>query len=47
MIKGIDVVLYEKTKVGAKRVRAKVKASTPHAYYSNLKHNTLMKALGK
>ena len=36
---------YElETKMGAKRVRAKVKA---HAYYSNLKHNTLMKALGK
>lgn len=35
------------SKVGAKRVNVRVKAATPHAYYSNLKHNTLMKALGK
>lgn len=33
-------------KVGAGRVQASVKASDAHAYYSNLKHNTLLKALG-
>lgn len=28
------------------RAIAKVSAATPHAYYSNKKHNTLIKALG-
>lgn len=31
---------------GANRVWATIKAGTAHAYYSNLKHNTLLKALG-
>lgn len=31
--------------VGAGRVRAGVKAASPHAYYENLKNNTLLKAL--
>lgn len=30
---------------GQKRNITRIKASTPHAYYSNLKHNTLLKAL--
>lgn len=33
-------------KTGATRVSGTVRAATPHAYYSNLKHNTLLKALG-
>ena len=38
---------YEMTvKTGKNRVVATVRAATPHAYYSNLKHNTLLKALG-
>lgn len=32
-------------KVGGTRARATIKADTPHAHYSNLKHNTLLKAL--
>lgn len=31
---------------GKYRSGARVHAATPHAYYSNLKHNTLLKALG-
>lgn len=31
---------------GANRVWATIKAANAHAYYSNLKHNTLLKALG-
>lgn len=30
---------------GQRRNITRIKASTPHAYYSNLKHNTLLKAL--
>ena len=38
---------YEvETTIGAKRGWASVKAADAHAYYSNLKHNTLAKALG-
>lgn len=33
-------------RVGANRCWANVSAATPHAYYSNLKHNTLVKSLG-
>ena len=33
------------TRPGEKRAHTFVKATTPHAYYSNLKHNTLLKAL--
>ena len=33
------------TKPGKKRAHTFVKAVTPHAYYSNLKHNTLLKVL--
>lgn len=37
---------YEaETRVSGDRVACKVMPSTPHAYYSNLKHNTLQKAL--
>lgn len=32
--------------VTRQRVGYRVNAGTPHAYYSNLKHNTLEKALG-
>lgn len=32
-------------KRGQKRVNAKIKPSSAHAYYSNLKHDTLTKAL--
>lgn len=32
--------------IGARRGWASVKAADAHAYYSNLKHNTLLKALG-
>lgn len=32
------------TQSGKTRVNAEVHAATPHAYYSNLKHNTLEKA---
>lgn len=32
-------------KQGQKRVNAKIKPSSAHAYYSNLKHDTLTKAL--
>lgn len=31
---------------GKNRCWAEVTPATPHAYYSNLKHNTLLKALG-
>lgn len=31
---------------GKNRCWAEVTSATPHAYYSNLKHNTLLKALG-
>lgn len=34
-----------KTQVRGTRVVTTVAADTPHAYYSNLKHNTLVKAL--
>lgn len=38
---------YEaETKIGANRVYAVVRAATPKAYYSNLKHNTLLKSIG-
>ena len=38
---------YEvETTIGAKRGWASVKATDAHSYYSNLKHNTLVKALG-
>ena len=38
---------YEvETTIGARRGWASVKAVDAHAYYSNLKHNTLAKALG-
>ena len=30
---------------GSVRVNAKVRPGTPHAYYSNLKHNTLLKVM--
>lgn len=33
------------TRIGGTRAIAKVAPSTAHAYYSNLKHNTLLKAL--
>lgn len=32
-------------KTGANRCWATISAASPHAYYSNLKHNTLLKAL--
>jgi hypothetical protein len=32
---------------GKSRVNSSVRATTPKAYYSNLKHNTLLKALGE
>ena len=32
--------------IGPHRAVARVVADTPRAYYSNLKHNTLLKALG-
>ena len=35
----------EQVQHGATRARCKVHADTPHAYYSNMKHNTLLKAL--
>ena len=35
---------YE-VKVGQKRSYANISADTPKAYYTNLKHNTLLKAL--
>lgn len=31
---------------GANRSWMTIRPDTPHAYYSNLKHNTLLKALG-
>lgn len=34
------------TMVGATRVNARVSPANAHAYYSNLKYNTLLKALG-
>lgn len=34
------------TMTGATRVNARVSPATAHAYYSNLRHNTLLKALG-
>lgn len=33
-------------KVGKNRCYATIAAQTPHAHFSNLKHNTLVKALG-
>lgn len=33
------------TRIGKKRAHTFVKAETPHAYYHNLKYNTLLKAL--
>lgn len=33
------------TRPGEKRAHTFVKATTAHAYYSNLKHNSLLKAL--
>lgn len=33
------------TRPGKKRAHTFVKPTTAHAYYSNLKHNTLLKAL--
>lgn len=38
---GYEVSTY----TGKNRANARVRAATPHAYYSNLKHNTLLKAL--
>lgn len=35
----------EPVKKGGTRARVKVHPDTPHAYYSNLKYNTLLKAL--
>lgn len=35
----------EQVQHGTTRARCKVHADTAHAYYSNLKHNTLMKAI--
>lgn len=35
------------TYVGAHRVNAGVKVATPHAYYSNLKYNTLVRAISE
>ena len=32
--------------VGSRRVNARVHPATAHAYYSNRKHNTLLKAMG-
>lgn len=49
---GNDVVAkagegYEATvRTGGSRAKCTVRAVTPRAYYSNLKHNTLLKALG-
>lgn len=38
---------YKKTvHVGRNRANCSVKTDTPKAYYSNLKHNTLINALG-
>ncbi len=38
---------YEsKTQIGKNRASAVIYPATPHAHYSNLKHNTLLKALG-
>lgn len=38
---------YEATvSAGGRRVVGRVHAATPHAYYSNRKHNTLLKAIG-
>ena len=38
---------YKKTVyVGRNRANCSVKTDTPQAYYSNLKHNTLLNALG-
>lgn len=38
---------YEaEVKVGARRATARVKPGTAHAFYSNRKHNTLLKAVG-
>lgn len=31
--------------IGPKRLNFMIKPATPHAYYSNLKHNTILKAL--
>ena len=33
------------TTIGKNRVNVKIKPSSPRAYYSNLKHDTLIKAL--
>lgn len=46
-VQGIAGEEYQsEIQTGANRCWAKVSAATPHAYYSNLKHNTLVKALG-
>lgn len=36
---------HVETAKGKKRVNVKIKPSSPQAYHSNLKHNTLLKAL--
>lgn len=42
-----DGLEYEvSTMVGKNRVNARVSPGSIHAYFSNLKHNTLLKALG-
>lgn len=39
-----DDVAYTST-VGKTRCSAKIVTTSPHAYYSNLKHNTILKAV--
>lgn len=41
-----DISYDLETSIRGDRACATVKAGTAHAYYSNLKHNTLLKALG-
>ena len=35
------------TRMGGRRVRVEIRADTPHAYYSNRKHNHILKAVGR
>lgn len=43
---GVGIEEYEsEVVVGRTRAVANVRAATAHAYYSNLKHNTLLKAV--
>lgn len=35
------------TYIGEHRVNAGVKTTTPHAHYSNLKHNTMLRAISE